>query len=168
MPESFILSALRPQVNYTIMVALLMLFQGPVQTVPAAQDETLVGSVVTYDAAMTSRTSQADFVVKLRARREKKFIRLRYAPNGFGFDAPPAKPEQLVPKRMFSEGNLVWTFNAHAPRSNEEQSACTGRAKQYVPGKRGGLVEVERYAIVPGSEHDAMPQPESLRCLVVA
>lgn len=151
--------------NYIITITLLLLVPEASQ-IALAQSETLVGSVVRYDASMSSHTSQADFVVKLSTKGQKKYIRLRYAPNGFGFDAPPAKREQLVPRRMFSDGNLVWAFHAHTPRNSEEQTACSGRAKQYAPGKKGSLVEVERYAIVHGSEREAVPQPESLSCLI--
>ena len=153
--------------NHIITITLLLLVQEAIQIGLPGQSETLVGSVVSYDTVMASRTSQRDFIVKLRAKGEKKYIRLRYAPNSWAFDAPPAKPEQLVPKGMFSDGNLVWTFHAHAPRNGEEQAACTGRGRLYAPGKAGQLVEVERFAPVPGRENENSPKPESLSCLIV-
>ena len=153
--------------NYIITIALLLLFNGSVQTVPAVRSERLEGVVVRYDAGMSLRTSQADFVVKLKADAGKKYIRLRYSPYGFGFEAPPAKPEQLAPKEMFSDGSVVWIFQAHTPRNPEEQSACTSHAKRYVPGKEGQLVEVERFAPVPGYESEIIPKPESLSCLIM-
>src|SRR5260370_3193118 len=147
--------------NYTVAVALLLFFfSGALQSASSGQQdksgnvstagtnielpkglfpngsEVLVGSVVRYDASMRSHTSQADLVLKLKTEGENKYIRLRYAPDGFGFDAPPARPEKLLPKEMFSDGRLVWTFHAHVPRNREEESACTSRAKQYAPGKK--------------------------------
>jgi hypothetical protein len=153
--------------NYIIIIALLPLFNGSVQAVPAVRSERLEGVVVRYDAGMSLGSSKADFVVKLKANVDKKYIRLRYSPNGFGFDAPPAKPEQLVPKEMFSDGSLVWIFQVHISRNHEEQSACTSRIIRYVPGKEGRLVEVERFAAVPGHESEIIPKPESLSCLIM-
>jgi hypothetical protein len=153
--------------NYIITIASLLLFDGSFQTLPAVRSERLEGIVVRYDAEMSLRTSQEDFVVKLRANAGKKYIRLRYAPNGWGFDAPPAKPEQLAPKVMFSDGSVVWIFQAHSPRNPEEQGACTGQIKRYAPGKDGQLVEVERFASVPGQESEIIPKPESLSCLIM-
>ena len=94
--------------NYIITIASLLLFDGSFQTLPAVRSERLEGGVVRYDAGMSLRTSQADFVVKLKTSDGNKYIRLRYSPHGFGFDAPPAKPEQLVPKEMFTDGSVVW------------------------------------------------------------
>ena len=74
---------------------------------PAVRSERLEGTVVMYDALINLRTTQADFIVKLKTSDGKKYIRLRYSPHGFGFDAPPAKPEQLVPKEMFTDGSVV-------------------------------------------------------------
>jgi len=150
--------------NYIITIASLLLFDGSFQTLPAVRSESLEGSVVRYDVGSTS---QADFVVNLKANGGKKYIRLRYSPNGFGFDAPPAKPEQLAPKAMFSDGSVVWIFQAHTPRNPEEQSACTSYVKRYAPGKDGQLVEVERFAPVPGHESEIIPKPESLSCLIM-
>jgi hypothetical protein len=150
--------------NYIITIASLLLFDGSFQTLTAVRSERLEGSVVRYDVGSTS---QADFVVKLKANGGKKYIRLRYSPNGFGFDAPPAKPEQLAPKAMFSDGSVVWIFQAHTPRNPEEESACTSYVKRYVPGKDGQLVEVERFAPVPGHESEIIPKPESLSCLIM-
>ena len=98
--------------NYIITIASLLLFGGSFQTLPAVRSERLEGIVVSYDAEM-SRTSQADFVVKLETSDGKKYIRLRYSPDVFRphmfvfdnsekirirpapwqpFGAPPAKP----------------------------------------------------------------------------
>jgi hypothetical protein len=178
--------------NYIITIASLLLFDGSFQTLPAVRSERLEGIVVGYDAEMSLRTSQADFVVKLETSDGKKYIRLRYSPHGFGlekvaesekfetfekirirpaqwypFGAPPAKPEQLAPKEMFSDGSVVWIFQAHSPRNPEEQRACTGQVKRYLPGKDGLPVEVERFASVPGPESEIIPKPESLSCLIL-
>jgi hypothetical protein len=177
--------------NYIITIASLLLFDGSFQTLPAVRSERLEGIVVSYDAEMSLRTSQADFVVKLKTSDGKKYIRLRYSPHGFGFDAPPghanvyprfdappghasvyprgavAKPEQLAPKVMFSDGSVVWIFQAHSPRNPEERRACFGQIKRYLPGKDGLPVEVERFASVPGQESEIIPKPESLSCLIM-
>jgi hypothetical protein len=135
------------------------------QTLPAARSERLEGAIVKYDPVSTS---QVDFIVKLKTNAgKKKYIRLRYSPSGFGFDAPPAKPEQLVPKAMFSDGSVIWIFQAHSPRNPEEQSACSGQVKRYASGKDGQLVKVERFAPVPGYESEIIPKPESLSCLIM-
>jgi hypothetical protein len=145
----------------------LLLFDGSLQTLTAVRSERLERIVVRYDAGMNLRTSQADFVVKLKASDGKKYIRLRYSPHGFGFDAPPAKSEQLAPKEMFADGSVVWIFRAHSPRNPEEQSACTGQVKRYAHGKDSRLVEVERFASVPVHESEIIPKPESLSCLIM-
>ena len=111
-----------------------------------------------YDAWMNLGTSQADFIVKLKTSDGKKYIRLRYSPHGF-----PAP----LPKLMFSDGSVVWIFQAHSPRSPEERGACTGQIKRYLPGKDGLPVEVERFASVPGQESEIIPKPESLPCLIL-
>lgn len=152
--------------NYTVVLTLLLSIMGGGQGA-TTQNETLVGSVVRYDASMSSRTSQADLVLKLKVEGATKYVRLRYAPNGFGFDAPPANPEQLLPRDMFLDGNRVWTFRVHAPRTREEETACMGRVKQYAPGKNGQLVKVERFVAVPGHEREDIPKPEALSCSIV-
>src|SRR5215510_10036394 len=173
----------RDPMNYIITIASLLLFDGSFQTLPAVRSERLEGIVVSYDAEMSLRTSQADFVVKLKTSDGKKYIRLRYSPHGFGFDtvekirirpaqwypfgAPPAKPEQLAPKVMFSDGSVVWIFQAHSPRNPEERGACYRQIKRYLPGKDGLPVEVERFASVPGQESEIIPNPESLSCLIM-
>ena len=120
-----------------------------------------------YDAAMSTRTSKADLIVKSTSEGEYKYTRLRYAPDGFGFDAPPATSDKLLPKEMFSNGHLVWTFHVHAPRNAEEETACKLRAKQYAPDKQGKRVEVERFAPVPGQGADTTPKAESLHCFII-
>jgi hypothetical protein len=177
----------RNPMNYIITIASLLLFDGSFQALPAVRSERLEGIVVSYDAEM-SRTSQADFVVKLETSDGKKYIRLRYSPHGFGphgfgfdtsekirirpapwypFGAPPAKPEQLAPKEMFSDGSVVWIFQAHSPRNPEERRACYGQRKRYLPGTDGQPAEVERFASVPGQESEIIPKPESLSCLIM-
>ena len=148
----------RDPMNYIITIASLLLFDGSFQTLPAVRSERLEGIVVSYDAEMSLRTSQADFVVKLETSDGKKYIRLRYSPHGF-----PAP----LPKLMFSDGSVVWIFQAHSPRSPEERGACTGQIKRYLPGKDGLPVEVERFASVPGQESEIIPKPESLSCLIM-
>lgn len=127
--------------------------------------EVAVGSVVKYDASLIAHTPEADIVVRLQA--GNKYVRLLYSPLDFGFDAPPATESQRLPKEMFSDGNAVWSFRVHAPRSPAEKSACTSVRKQLAPGKDGKLVEIERYSTVRGSENQQIPQPESLRCVIV-
>src|SRR5262245_29351522 len=177
----------RDPMNYIITIASLLLFDGSFQTLPAVRSERLEGIVVSYDAEMSLRTSQADFVVKLKTSDEKKYIRLLYSPHGFGFDAPPAKPKfgfdaapakpkQLAPKGMFSVGSLatkmmfsvgsVWIFQAHSPRNPEERRACYGQIKRWLV-KDGQPVEVERFVSVPGQESEIIPKPESLSCLIM-
>src|SRR5262249_44790084 len=131
-----------------------------------SSNEVLVGSVVRYDASLSSHTPEADMAVKLKEE-GNKYVRLLYSPHDFGFDAPPATESQRLPKEMFSNGSLVWTFRVHVPRNRAEKSACTSVRKQLAPGKHGKFVEIERYTSVPGRENDQTPKPESLRCVIV-
>jgi hypothetical protein len=131
-----------------------------------ASNEVLVGSVVRYDASLNSHTPAADMAVKLKEE-GNKYVRLLYSPHDFGFDAPPATELQRLPKEMFSNGSLVWTFRVHVPRNPAEKSACTSVRKQLAPGKHGKVVEIERYTSVPGRENDQTPKPESLQCMIV-
>jgi hypothetical protein len=152
----------RNPMNYIITIASLLLFDGSFQALPAVRSERLEGIVVSYDAEM-SRTSQADFVVKLETSDGKKYIRLRYYPqssNVFGLATP-------LPKEMFSDGSVVWIFQAHSPRNPEERRACYGQRKRYLPGTDGQPAEVERFASVPGQESEIIPRPESLSCLIM-
>ena len=54
--------------NHIIAIASLLLFYVSVSIVPATLSERLEGVVVKYDAGMNLRTSQADFVVKLKTK----------------------------------------------------------------------------------------------------
>jgi len=134
-----------------------------------SSNEVLVGSVVQYDGFLSSHSPEADMLVRLKLD-ESKYVRILYSPHDFGFDAPPATESQLLPKEMFSDGNLVWTFQVHYPRNPAEESACTSVRKVLKPlatGKEGQFVEIERYKPVPGTESEHAPQPESLRCLIL-
>jgi len=133
------------------------LFDGSFQTLPEVRSERLEGIVVSYDAEM-SRTSQADFVVKPKTGDGKKYIRLRYSPHGF--------PDAPLPKFMFSDGSVVWIFQAHSPRNHAEHGACTGQIKRWLV-KDGQPAEVERFVSVPGQESEIIPKPESLSCLIL-
>jgi len=174
----------RDPMNYIITIASLLLFdgsfqtlpavrserldnqirafqiRGSFQTLPAVRSERLEGTVVMYDAWMNLRTSQADFIVKLKTSDGKKYIRLRYSPHAFMLFSP-------LPKEMFSDGSVVWIFQAYSPRNPVERGACTGQIKRYLPGKDGLPVEVERFASVPGQESEIIPKPESLSCLIM-
>jgi hypothetical protein len=151
--------------NRTLAIALLLLTPGAAQLVPP-RSETLVGSIIKYDASMSSHSAQADLIVKVQSKGTTKYVRLRYAPDGFGFDAPIAKPEQLLPKEMFSNGALSWTFRFHAPHNRDEEGACLRPGKQYAPGPKG-LVEIEPFVSVPGHEGENIPKPESLPCSII-
>lgn len=131
-----------------------------------ASSEVLVGYVVRYDASLSSHSPEADMAVKLKMDKDN-YVRILYSPHDFGFDAPPATESQLLPKEMFSDGNRAWTFHVHDPRNTAEKSACISVRKQFAPGKRGKLVEIERYKPVPGKENEQTPKPESLRCVVL-
>lgn len=146
--------------NYIITIASLLLFDGSFQTLPAVRSERLEGTVVMYDAWMNLGTSQADFIVKLKTSDGKKYIRLRYSTHAFRLFSP-------LPKEMFSDGSVVWIFQAYSPRNPVERGACTGQIKRYLPGKDGLPVEVERFASVPGQESEIIPKPESLSCLIM-
>jgi hypothetical protein len=128
-------------------------------------NQVLVGRVIRYDASLSVHTSQGDMVI--RTGDDGKHVRLRYAPNGFGFDAPPAKDVQLLPRQMFSGSNSAWSFHVHSPRDREETNACTAVQKQYAPDGHGQVVEVERYTTVPGESADQSLRPESLPCLIL-
>ncbi len=47
---------------------------------------------------LREKTAQADIIVKTEQECHVQFVRLRYAPSGFGFDARAGKEGQLIPK----------------------------------------------------------------------
>jgi hypothetical protein len=152
-------------------IALMLYLSLPFQKTSAIQHSDaytrVVGSIVRYDASMSNRTSQADLIIKGKSEASNKYTRLRYAPDGFGFDAPTTTRDKLMPKEMFSDGRLEWTFHVHTPRNDEEKTACKFRGKHYIPGKYGKMVEVERFVAVPGHENESFPNPESLPCFII-
>ena len=130
------------------------------------RSRTLVGSVLRYDAFLSSHSPEADMLLRLKEA-GNKYLRLLYSPGDFGFDAPPATPSQLLPQEMFSDGKIIWTLHAHAPRNEREKTACASFPKQLAPAKDGQLVEVERYSSVPGTAKEQVPQAPSLECMIV-
>src|ERR1017187_10261441 len=126
----------------------------------------LTGRVVRYDAALHRGTSQGDLILEVQNDEKLQYVRLRYSPNGFGFDAPKARIDQLLPDGMFSEGPLVWRFTAHTPLTKEELGACSTSGKTFGKKSDGRLVEVDRYTAVPGKEKEQVPEWRSLGCVI--
>jgi len=145
-------------------ITLLMGQAAPSGTSPSEM-RTLLCEIVQYDKEMSARTSQADIVVI--AESDGRLLRIRYAPNGFGFDAPPAKTSQLVPPDMLSNENLRWAVFVHAPRNPDERDACTAPRKRFAPGKNGALVEVDRFTPVPGKQVIHSLQSSALPCYIL-
>lgn len=148
----------------TIILGLLQ-SGAPLQGMLADGKELLVGSVVRYDALANGGTSQGDLLIKTEL--DARFIRLRYSPHDFGFDAPPSKESELLPKEMFSNGSLLWNFRVHVPNNYSEIGACKSIPKKAVRDKDGHLAMIEGYVPVPGREAIQLPRTESLPCLIV-
>ena len=111
----------------------------------------------------------ANFILKTEGDRTS-FLRLFYAPGGFGFDAPSPRSDQVLPERMFTDGRIVWSFGVRTPRNEEEQAACKARhvllsRDPETPGPP--VVEKEVYRAVPGWEGEKIPQTRTLDCLIV-
>ncbi len=68
---------------------------------------TVIANVVRFEASITQTTNQADLVVKTDS---GKYVRLRYSPFDFGWDAPAAKPNQMITEEMVRVVSLVWKF----------------------------------------------------------
>jgi hypothetical protein len=112
----------------------------------------------------------ASFILKIEAD-SPTYLRLFYAPGGFGFDAPDPRPDQLLPERMFANGRIIWSFGVRAPRNEEERAACKARhvLLSRDPEKPGPpVVEKEVYRPVPGWEAEKLPQARALDCMIVS
>ena len=105
-----------------------------------------------------------DFILKSP---DNQFVRLIYLPYD-GFDAPPLKPEEMLPKqKMFSDGNLLWSFKVHEPRKDYEVDACKSDPISLADDEYGNLVRVNRYHFVPGREMELPPNIDKLPCLLI-
>jgi hypothetical protein len=125
----------------------------------------IMGYIEQYDSEL-SLTAQDDMIVRLKDK-QKEYVRLHYSPY-YGFDAPPAKPEQLLPKKeMFSNSNQLWLFKAHAPKTGEESSACTQKYIRHRKDKNGSTIEGSRYDPPPGKQTDVLPKTELLPCFII-
>lgn len=142
---------------------------GQVHPAPSREtsNEKLSGVVVRYDAHLQSRSAQADLIVRVGRKGEPQYMRLRYAPNGFGFDAPKARRDQLVPKEMFSEGGTVWLFAIRPPSGSEETAVCRANEKAFREDSTGQLIEISRYSTVPGQEDAVVPTLRSIPCVIL-
>jgi hypothetical protein len=136
-------------------------------TISIAQEK-LVLQVIEYDkAAPVYFNGGADLIAVSRDARNPTYYRLIYAPVGFGFDAPPAKPGQLLPLMMFTDGSLLWLFTFHAPRIEEEKAACSAKFTQYTQDKDGKFIPINRYSKIPKSSHKDMPNKALMPCMIV-
>jgi len=127
------------------------------------------GQVVLYDPLAGPGPYIADFIVKLRGE-NVRFVRLLYAPEGFGFDAPGPQQNHMLPESMFSNGKVVWRFAVHSPADREEQAACKERKVLLSrdPSQPGPpVVPKEVYRPVPGASEKRVPPTTSLECFVV-
>ena len=127
----------------------------------------LTARVVQFDHFMSKGTSQADLVVRTENTDKPEYLRLRYAPEGWGFDAPSATQIQLHPQEVFTNPNLVWTFSTEEPRNDEEKAACSGGASYIQENSDGAKTEINPYERVPGSIGGEPSNPRSLHCLVL-
>jgi hypothetical protein len=134
----------------------------------AQQRTEACGHVVRY-APPPPGSYRANVILKLKAG-TSMFTKLLYAPQGFGFDAPAARREQLLPDAVFSGVKAEWCFKVHVPQTGEERAACQERQIQLSrdPDEPGPpAVERDAYMPVPGSEREKVPPAKALRFFIV-
>jgi hypothetical protein len=128
-------------------------------------EQFVVGQLVLFDAFLHSNSSHEDMIVK--ASKPDRLVRLLYAATGFGFDAPPARNDQLMPRDIFQDGRVVWKFSVHEPYGSEETQACKAIEKKNAPNDRGNVVATPRYIPVPESRAPASFDPMTLPCFII-
>ena len=138
-----------------------------VSMMPAEQFEALTGRVVLYNWFTMGWWSEGDLVVKTMD--GKTLVHLLYSPFDFGFDAPAAKPEQIMPEEMIRDGSIVWTFRVHPPLNDSENDHCAP-LPLVVKDRNGKPIPIDRNRYSPISEkmEARVPLPEGIPCLIVA
>ena len=136
------------------------------QTAHAQADiKKIVGQVVRYDAISNAGTANADMIVRLKS---GGFMRLLYSPHGYSFDAPPPKAEEILPPEMFSNGEIEWRFDVHAPSNSGQRFRCTSFPNKGVRDARGRLQVETPYDAVPGTGSVVIPRTDSLPCQIIS
>jgi hypothetical protein len=146
--------------NATVMLLFVM---GLFQNVPQMRSFEVIGLVVRYD--LYNSGVQADIVLK-STDEANQYLRLIYSPHS-GFDAPPLRPEEVLPKDMFSDATLLWSFRVHKPGNEDERIACKSDPIGLRQDKKGNLETINRYHSLPGRESDVPPQIDKLPCFLV-
>jgi hypothetical protein len=123
------------------------------------------GRVVRYDSISNAGTANADMIVLLSG--NDGFVRLLYSPFDFGWDAPPATADQLLPQSMFTDGKLTWQFRVRDARNPEERARCSSFPKKGIYHGDGHLKLVSPYVAVPGNKSLAVPRAKSLPCRII-
>jgi hypothetical protein len=124
---------------------------------------TIAARVLLFSPSVMESTYDGDLIVRVEETGRK--VRLVYSPYDFGFDSPPADVSELLPKRMTTDGSLVWVFRVHAPANPREEEACralstSGKGAQGGPHKSS-------YAAVPGAVTDESESVASPECEVI-
>jgi hypothetical protein len=97
-----------------------------------------------------------------------RFVRLVYSPFDFGFDAPPAKESQLLPRQMTTDKGRLWAFQIHPPLGDEERGPCTPPPRKIMGGNGKPIFPYAHvFSYVAGDETVELPPVESLSCFVV-
>jgi hypothetical protein len=107
-------------VRISLLIGLLLALQPKSQDIspwadPSKSPIILSGKIVRYDPF---QFESADLILRTP---QGKFVRLLYSPHDWGFDAPHAKPEQMIPQEMIFNGKLDWRFRAHLLRTEQHK-----------------------------------------------
>jgi hypothetical protein len=141
----------------------LLLFLCMFQSASPNRSLEITGVLIRYD--LGNNGIQADIIFKPSDSLDLYF-RLIYNPHK-GFDAPPLKPEEVLPKNMFLDANLVWAFRVHAPSDENELIACKSDPMRFRQDKDGKYVPIDRYQSLSGYESEELPKIENLNCYIV-
>ncbi len=150
----------------TALAWLLVPAQQPLPDLFPKNERVLHGRIVLYDWHAHEFTAGDDFIIKTNDAKAP-YVRIVYKAF-WGFDAPPAKPEDRLDKRAFI-GVGDWSFTVRVPMSSEEKGGCSsGRMTHSVVDEDEKVVqELPRYMPTPGAAKESAPALEVLPCFIV-
>jgi hypothetical protein len=129
---------------------------------------TFVGQIVLYDPFIHGASAADDFIVRTNDPK-MPFVRITYMPM-WGFDAPPAKPDEILDRKAFIGDGSLWSFDVFRPAKNSEESGgCISSQWQHEKRKDGtiGPSHVSRFILVTGTNANDIPSIETMPCYVL-
>ncbi len=131
-------------------------------------NSTIVGQIVLYDPYIHESTATDDFILRTNDTRIP-YVRITYRPM-WGFDAPPASPDEILDRKAFNGDGSFWSFQLFIPANNSEESGgCNSSVWQFEERKNGtiGPSHISRFIPVPGTNIKDIPPIATMPCYVL-